>query len=118
MKKDFSKHFRFLKLEFFPLQHSKCEGSWHQGKIADHVQLSQIATICREGIFSYNSHTTVTDFEQRLQNEFGLPVQVFRKAGELWIETTQTDKLSLEEQNSMGQASCTPLRFNIYSLFL
>ena len=32
----------------------------------------------------------------------GLGVQVFRKAGHNWLETIETDSLTLEEQNLLG----------------
>lgn len=60
----------------------------------------------------------VAAFEQRLQEEHGLSVQVFRKSGEFWLETIQTDNLSLERQNEMGKAAGASLRFNIHALFL
>jgi hypothetical protein len=61
---------------------------------------------------------TVAYFEQFFQNELGMPVQVFRKAGDTWLETIQTDHLTLLKQNAMGFESARRIRFNAFTLFL
>jgi hypothetical protein len=45
---------------------------------------------------------TVNYLEQTFSNTYGLGVQVFRKAGHNWLETIETDSLTLEEQNLLG----------------
>jgi hypothetical protein len=45
----------------------------------------------------------VSELEQLLGNRYGLGVQVFRKAGNSWVETILTDSWTLEEQNNEGQ---------------
>jgi hypothetical protein len=45
----------------------------------------------------------VQDVEQLLWDAFGLSVQVFRKSGNLWLETTVTDQWSLAYQNEQGR---------------
>ncbi len=118
LKKAFSKNFTFLKIEFFKEPHVREEGSRLQQKIADHVSVCDIAGVQKGGILSFHPFTTVAEFEQRMQTEFGLPVQVFRKTGDLWIETIQTDDMTLQEQNNKGEASSRPLRFNVNTLLL
>lgn len=46
---------------------------------------------------------TVTDLEQSFNTIYGLGVQVFRKSGKIWLETTVTDGWTLEEQNRQGE---------------
>ena len=118
IKKQFALDFPFLKLEFFRHRHKAGESSALVQKHADHLHLSEVSATVKEAVFSFMPSTTVAEFEQRLQAEHGLPVQVFRKAGNLWLETVQTDNLSLEKQNAMGEESATPARFNLYTLFL
>lgn len=118
LKKEFSQYFHYLKIEFFLNNHEEAKGSFIQEKIPDEFFLSGAPAFSREGVFNFNERITVSEFEQRLQSEFGLPVQVFRKSGELWIETIQTDKLTLTKQNSMGEFSLNTIRFNLHSLFL
>jgi hypothetical protein len=44
---------------------------------------------------------TVADLEQFFEREFELHIQVFRKVGNTWQETTLSDQLTLGEQNSI-----------------
>ena len=118
LKRQFSKTFPYLKIEFFWQEHRPGEGSRLKQKIGDNVVLADINSIKKEGSFSFGAEIPVADFEQRLQKEYGLPVQVFRKAGEIWIETIQTDNLSLAKQNNMGESASQRIRINRYSLFL
>jgi len=46
---------------------------------------------------------TVADLEQQFTNIYGLKVQVYRKSGKVWLETTFTDGWSLQEQNIQGE---------------
>jgi hypothetical protein len=41
--------------------------------------------------------------EKVFQDNLGLYVQVFRKSGKVWLETTATDNWSLFKQNEEGQ---------------
>lgn len=118
IKKQFVASFPFLKLEFFKHRHGQHEGSTLCQKIDEALFLPAVSALFREGVFVFDASMPVAAFEQRLQEEYGLSVQVFRKSGELWLETIQTDNLSLERQNEMGKAAGASLRFNIHALFL
>lgn len=118
VKKQFSACFPFLTLDFFIQGHKEGEGSALKQKVHENLLLIDVTGVLKEGIYSFKPSTSVAAFEQRLQHDYGLPVQVFRKSGNLWIETIHTDHLSLEKQNAMGAASVSPARFNIHTLFL
>lgn len=117
VKRRFSKYFPYLKIEFFTTRHSPLEGSDIREKVHEKLYLSEVTGVLKEGIFTFLPTDTVENFEQRLQNEHGLPVQVFRKYEKRWLITTETDKLSLEKQNAMGAASMRA-EFNLHTLFL
>jgi len=38
-----------------------------------------------------------------LQYEFGLPAQILRKSGNLWLETSMTNHWTLQQQNDHGR---------------
>ncbi|MBK8556702.1 MAG: hypothetical protein IPL65_13445 [Lewinellaceae bacterium] len=40
-----------------------------------------------------------------LEEQCGLHVQLFRKSGSLWLETSRTDQLTLAQQNAKGESS-------------
>ena len=68
-------------------------------------------------MIKFNPDDTVAELEQRFQRNFGLPVQVCRQMGEVYVETVETDDLSLRQQNSMGHIAERPA-FNVNTLFL
>ena len=117
VKKQFQTIFKSLKLEFFTMSHVTGESSALMDRLPDHVRLSSVSKTFREGEFVFKSSDTVSNFENRLQDELGLSVQVFRKSGSIWIETVQTDNLSLEKQNTLDAPSASA-RFNLNTLFL
>ena len=43
------------------------------------------------------------ELEERFEKDFGLHVQVFRKSGNIWLETSVSDDLTLAQQNEKGK---------------
>ena len=60
------------------------------------------------GEFDIRDDMTVGEVEQSFKNLFGLNIQVSRKAGVIWLETTKTDKWSLQKQNEHGREISVP----------
>jgi hypothetical protein len=46
---------------------------------------------------------TVSELESLLLQLFGLPVQVYRKSGNFWMETRMTRDWTLKQQNEHGK---------------
>ena len=104
IQEEFNTVFPYLKIEFFS-KPSKQGGS--QGKrIMKHASktLGECRTIHNKGQITISAKMTVVDLEQRFGDVYGLGVQVFRKSGKVWLETTVTDGWTLEEQNSQGES--------------
>lgn len=119
LNKQFAVCFPYLKLQFFQQRHSEGEGSAPVQQLAMHLSLGEQLPGVTEGVFRFTPALSVGEFEQRLQGEHGIPVQVFRKSGNLWLQTVQTDHLSLEQQNEKGKEASYPVRqFNLHTLFL
>lgn len=108
VKKQFNSAFPFLKLEFFTEPHVVEAGSSGKKIVPGSTLLGEITGILREGEISIRPEYTVQLVEQAFQRKFGLPVQVFRKQKDTWIETTKTDYLTLAEQNEMAQRASQP----------
>lgn len=49
------------------------------------------------------ANMTVNELEQLFKTKFGLNIQIFRKSGNSWLETTVTDNWTLEKQNEEGE---------------
>jgi hypothetical protein len=106
VKKKFEKSFPYLKLEFFRKKHAPGKGNLKMDIVPGSATLIEISGVMKEGEIEINPRQTVADVEQCFQNCFNLPVQVFRKTKFSWIETTRTDRLTLENQNLIGRQAC------------
>ncbi len=120
LKQQFSNFFPFLKIEVFNHPHEKGQGSGLEQKARDRLLLCEVTGALVEGVMLVDPFMTVAEFEQTMQKKHGLPVQVFRKSGDIWIETIQTDNMTLKAQNSLGEESVqgNKIRFNANTLFL
>lgn len=105
LQNHFADYFPFLKIEFF------IGGQTILGEIPEQLlHPSVMVSKAMEGIFKtgalqFTPHTTVAELEDAFRKTFNLKVQVFRRSGDLWLETTATDKWTLEQQNKHGMES-------------
>jgi hypothetical protein len=102
INKEFIKAFPFLKLEFYTRKHIPGETSIWAHKFPERTALKEISRRFMPGMIKINSFDTVAELEQRFQKQFDLSVQVYRRMGEIWLETVQTDDLSLEKTKQYG----------------
>jgi len=102
VQRDFSREFPFLKLEFFDAPYKE-EKALPKSKMFTH---DKKLAVCRkkhvDGKLEIAKDEKVRDLETELWKAFGLSAQVFRKSGNLWIETSLTDSWTLEQQNREG----------------
>ena len=99
IKKEFQKRFPYLKVEFYREQHGVGEGSPKGMTLNEDLTIAEVQTKEATGSFTLTGLTTVANLEDAFAQCFGLSVQVFRKSGKLWIQTTATDQWTLAEQN-------------------
>ena len=64
-----------------------------------------MATPPREAIIFIEENMPTWQVERLFESELGLHVQIFRKSGSIWLETSVTDDLTLDQQNAKGRAS-------------
>jgi hypothetical protein len=103
IQRAFSERFPFLKLEFFSRPHQKGKGSEKQYMKTDDALLKDFRRVHSEGDLIINPEMSVTELETMFRENFGLYVQVFRRSGKLWLETTATDSWTLTVQNDQGK---------------
>lgn len=118
LNKAFAKEFPFLKLQFYKSPDPRPGLSYREQRAADSLRLAEVCASFKEGVIDIDPFLTVAQLEEVFQSAFGLTVQVLRKAGEVWLETRQTNMLSLDYQNSIGAEAARPIRINRYTLFL
>ncbi|MBK9282948.1 MAG: hypothetical protein IPM51_01360 [Sphingobacteriaceae bacterium] len=104
LQSDFSKIFPFLKIEFFSQMHKKGGGSAKKLMLPAHLTIGESRTIHKSGVLNITPQMSVSVLEGNFRDMYGLGVQVFRKSGSIWLETTVTDDWTLEDQNKQGEA--------------
>ncbi|MFL5754096.1 MAG: hypothetical protein ACJ76F_11860 [Bacteroidia bacterium] len=103
IQEEFNQLFPYLKLEFFSKPHKAGGGSAKKYVKSNSETLGECRTIHKSGKITITPNMTVSDLEQGFGEVYGLGVQVFRKSGKVWLETTVTDAWTLEEQNRQGE---------------
>lgn len=105
VQNDFTTFFPFLKIEFFASPHKPEEGSIGKLQFPRNLKLHEIRTLKNEGVIAINPFMITGELEQVFHKEYGLNVQVFRNMNGIWIQSTNSDHLTLLAQNEMGQSS-------------
>lgn len=103
IQEKFSQMFPFLKVEFFVKPHKAGAASPKKFMKSSSKTIGECRTVHSKGTLSILPHMTIADLEQSFSDIFGLSVQVFRKSGKIWLETTNTGNWTLEEQNRRGE---------------
>lgn len=98
----FSLEYPYLKLEFFEPCHRSVPPRKRKG-VKGEANLGSIGRIDSPVDLEFNNSTTVAELEEKFQVMFGISAQVYRKAGNIWIETNITDKWTLQHQNEQGR---------------
>lgn len=102
IQEQFNSSYPFLKIEFFSQAPLPGIGNPKNKMIVDDSKLKEIQNKNKNGIINIKKNTKVADLETCFAVEYGLFVQVFRKSGKIWLETTATDNWTLEQQNEEG----------------
>lgn len=102
IQKTFSEKFPYLKLEFFSRPHQNGKGSEKKYMRSNDAMLRDFRLVHSDGELSIADEMSVSELEGLFREHFGLYVQVFRRSGRLWLETTATDNWTLKVQNEQG----------------
>ena len=103
IQEEFNSVFPYLKIEFLKKPHETGEASPMDEMLPADSTLGKWRTIHNEGDMTITAETTVDEVESAFQDKFGISAQVFRKSGEVWLETSATDSWTLKEQNEQGE---------------
>lgn len=101
VQKEFNNEFSFLKIQFFKHTHKTTQGSNKKELLAPSTKISSLPH--HNGSVEITADMTVDELEKLFKKKFGLNIQVFRKSGRSWLETTVTDNWTLEKQNDEGR---------------
>ncbi len=103
IQKEFNDYFPFLKIEFFRSTTPRASKWNAANRIFPNLEIGRCQVQKKEGFVHFQEETKVEELENLFLNEFNLNVQVFRRSGNIWLETTMTDKWSLKQQNDHGR---------------
>jgi hypothetical protein len=105
IQEEFSKRFPYLKIELFEEPHGIGEGSLLKNQVPNNITIGEASGDSKKGVINVNGLMKVAELEQNFHDTFGVAAQVFRKSGDIWLQTTTTDDWTLAEQNSSGRES-------------
>ena len=115
MQEQFNAVYPYLKNEFFRKANSENELSPADEKIDPGTVAGRLPDFKKEGTINIGGQRTVAQMETDFREIAGLFVQVFRKAGSLWIGTSRTDGWTLRKQNEEGRVSGRPANGRTFS---
>lgn len=105
IQKSFSAHYPYLKIEFYKQPHGETELSSKKDRILPVRTIGEVSKVRTAKTVAINPDRTVADLESAFYKKFGIGVQVSRKMGNIWIETSHTDSRTLGMQNEQGRMS-------------
>ena len=104
VQQQFNQIFPFLKIEFFTEPHIAGQLTVKNKMISALARIGDVQKVSRNGLIDVSGTSTVSKLESTFEEEFGLYVQVFRKSGNIWLETSATDNWTLDQQNEEGRS--------------
>ena len=100
VKESFIDAFPYLKMVFYKKSHDHFHGSPKKDEIKKDTKIGELNPDLTEGVVNWEGSMSVDSLETYMEETFGLHVQVFRKSGDLWLQTSVTDHWTLDEQNN------------------
>lgn len=108
VQQDFSRIYPYLKIEFFRMNGLNKDLALKQNQIRHDQQLRLAkGREIHKGDLVIEDTMSVQDLEKAFLSKFGLLTQVFRRSGNIWLETSVTDSWSLKQQNDLGMEITT-----------
>lgn len=102
---EFTEKFPYLRIEFYAAPHRPGMGSPKGLKLDPAKTIAEARTVHTEGELSVRANQKISTLEHNFSEKFGLFVQVFRRSGNLWLQSNKTDHWTLAEANRKGEHS-------------
>ncbi len=106
---EFNQKFPYLKLDFFHHVHEPGKGNSPHDRMDSKLTIAEAGKFDHDENFSINGHLKVRSLEAHFQEEYGIGVQVLRRSGSLWLQSTVTDNWTLAKQNEEGRVDSMPV---------
>ncbi len=106
IKQAFSKNFPYLKIEFIKKPCTEGEANSWSRMVLHNMFVGEINNALKRGSINISGDRKIVAVKQLFEQNFGLPVQIFRKEKKAWIPTTRTEELTLSQQNEQAKKTC------------
>ena len=107
LQKEFNNAFPFLRIEFFQNRNQQLPAFTFQQMLPKNKRVVEGHSAITDGDIEIGPNMKVKDLEKIFKDQFSIAVQVFRRSGNLWLETTMTDEWTLGQQNEHGREIST-----------
>lgn len=104
VQKEFTDVYPFLKVEFYKKPHEEKELTHKKFRLNSDKILSRESESFNQSEIDIHKNKTVAELEKEVYEKLGIAMQVSRRSGNIWLETSSTDDRTLEMQNEQGQA--------------
>jgi hypothetical protein len=104
IQEHFSVIFPFLKINFFKDSKKGSSLSGHRVVLySPESLLKDINPEMADGELTIRETMNILDLENEFYEKFGLSVQILRRSGNLWLDTSRTNSWTLKEQDDLGR---------------
>jgi hypothetical protein len=107
LQQEFSKTYPFLRLDFYLSRLTEPGRPVLTKKLITTSTLLKDAGLKKDGDLDISGTMTVAELEKLITERYGMNVQVVRRSGNIWLETTMTDDWTLQQQNDHGREITT-----------
>jgi len=101
---EFNSAYPYLRIEFY----RTIEPGFARRHLKSMMPMTA-AGLKQNGDLEISDLMTVGQLENAFREKFGLNVQVSRRSGTLWLETTMTNNWTLKQQNDHGRELSEPI---------
>jgi hypothetical protein len=102
IKNVFSTCYPFLRIEFYNKPYAENHSLQKRNPLPGNFTLQQAMKVKGKGEIDISSSKTIAELGKDLAS-FGLFAEVFRRSGNVWVETSLTREWTLQQQNLEGE---------------
>ena len=102
IRTNFRSVFNGLDIRFYKNHHEDHKGSQSSNEYDMTATINSINSELEVCELDLNPLKTVSELEEEFESVVGIPIQIFRKSKDLWLQTISTDHWTLAVQNRKG----------------
>ncbi len=88
IQKEFNSKFPYLRLEFYQEQRDAEEGKPSQQLLNADRTIKEVSPDAPSEDLNIDGEFTVSTLKEKFMEKFGVNIQIFRKSGDSWMQTT------------------------------